>query len=104
MVQQFDIIENADPRTRSRYPFLVILQHNRISLAKTAIVAPPTAPNSGLPSSRLHPSILVADRSYVLVTEELAAVQRRLLGRIVGSAASQRYEIIAAIDVCFTGI
>jgi len=39
-----------------------------------------------------------------MMTEELAAVQRRLLGRIVGSAESFRYSIVAAIDLCFTGV
>lgn len=48
--------------------------------------------------------IHVAGRGYLLVTEELAAVHNRLLGRIVGSAESQRYAVIAAIDLCFTGI
>jgi hypothetical protein len=36
--------------------------------------------------------------------EELAAVPRQTLGRAVGSAESQRYDIIAALDLLFTGI
>jgi hypothetical protein len=103
-VQQFDIIENNNPTARSRYPFLVVLQHNRVASAATTIVAPLTTPNSSLASSQLHPMIHVAGRGYLLVTEELAAVHNRLLGRIVGSAESQRYAVIAAIDLCFTGI
>jgi hypothetical protein len=38
------------------------------------------------------------------MTEELAAVHRRSFGRVIASAESQRYAIIAAIDLCFTGI
>jgi toxin CcdB len=103
-VQQFDVVENTNPLTRSRYPFAVVLQHNRISSASTTIVAPLTEANSGLASSRLHPAIPVAGRSYLLMTEELAAVHRRSFGRVIASAESQRYAIIAAIDLCFTGI
>jgi hypothetical protein len=38
------------------------------------------------------------------MTEELAAAHRRSLGRIIASAELERYAIIAAIDLCFTGI
>jgi hypothetical protein len=38
------------------------------------------------------------------MVEELAAVHRRTLGRTVGSAELQRYELIAALDLLFTGI
>jgi mRNA-degrading endonuclease toxin of MazEF toxin-antitoxin module len=103
-VQQFDIIENNNPLTRSRYPFAVVLQHDRVPSASTVIVAPLTATNSALASSRLHPPINVAGRSFLVMTEELAAAHRRSLGRTVASAESERYAIIAAIDLCFTGI
>jgi hypothetical protein len=103
-VRQFDIIENLNPISRSRYPFLVVLQHDRISAASTVIVAPLTESNPRLASSQLHPSIAVFDRHLLLITEELAAVHRRSIGRVVSSAESQRYQIIAAIDLCFTGV
>jgi hypothetical protein len=103
-VQQFDIVENTNSLTRSRYPFVVVLQHDRVSSDSTVIVAPLTATNSALASSRLHPPINVAGRLFLLLTEELAAARRRSLGRIIASAESERYAIIAALDLCFTGI
>lgn len=103
-VQQFDIVENVNVVSRSRYPFLVVLQHDRVSTAATVIVAPLTEAKPALASSQLHPLITVAGHRYSLMTEELAAVNRRSLGRVVGSAETQRFAIIAAIDLCFTGI
>jgi len=103
-VQQFDIVENVNLVTRSRYPFLIVLQHDRVSTAATVIVAPLTESKPALASSKLHPSVTVRDRRYSLMTEELAAVNRRSLGQVIGSAESLRYAIIAAIDLCFTGI
>jgi toxin CcdB len=103
-VQQFDIVENANPATRSRYPFLIVLQHDRVSTAATVIVAPLTELTPALASSQLHPSITVRGRRYSLMTEELAAVNRRSLGHVIGSVESLRYAIDAAIDLCFTGI
>jgi hypothetical protein len=102
-VQQFDIVENGNRVTRSRYPFFVVLQHDRVSTAATVIVAPLTEANPTLASSQLHPSITVSGRRYSLMTEELAAVNRRSLG-VVDSAETLRFAIVAAIDLCFTGI
>jgi hypothetical protein len=36
--------------------------------------------------------------------EELAAIPRNSLDRVVGSAESERYHLIAALDLLFTGI
>jgi toxin CcdB len=103
-VTQFDIVENVNPTTRSRYPFLLVLQHDRISSAATVIVAPLTPATPALASLQLHPSVSIGGRSFSLFTEELAAVQRRSLGSVVGSADSLRCAITAALDLCFTGI
>jgi mRNA-degrading endonuclease toxin of MazEF toxin-antitoxin module len=97
-------LKNNNPLTRSRYPFAVVLQHDRVPSAGTVIVAPLTATNSALASSRLHPPINLGGRSFLIMTEELAAAHRRSLGRIIASAESERYAIVAAIDLCFTGI
>jgi hypothetical protein len=52
----------------------------------------------------LHPTIELAGRRYVILTEDLGSLPRHQLGRVVGSATSREYEIIAALDVLFTGI
>jgi hypothetical protein len=39
-----------------------------------------------------------------MFAQELAAVPRQVLGRIVGSAEANRYAIVAALDLLFTGI
>ena len=46
----------------------------------------------------------VAGQTYGIFIEDLAAVPRRTLGRVVGTAEEKRYEIVAAIDLLFTGI
>jgi hypothetical protein len=40
----------------------------------------------------------------VALIEQLAAVPLSVLGGHVGSAETQRYEMIAALDLLFTGI
>lgn len=103
-MQQFDIVENLNSISRSRYPFALLLQHSRVSSTGTLVAAPLTASNTVLARTRLHPAISVNGRLHVVLIEELAAVQRRLLGRVVGSAEPNRYAIIAALDLLFTGI
>ena len=103
-MQQFDIVEILSSLTRGRYPFAVLLQHPRVSSIGTLVVGPLTESSTALLRSRLHPTIEVKGRAYVMITEELSGVQRRTLGQIVGSAEHNRYAIIAAIDLLFTGI
>lgn len=103
LVQQFDIVENRNSPTQGRYPFLVVLQHDRTSSLATAVVAPLADSTSALASTWLHPSITVAGRRYVILVEELAAIRQGAIGRVIGTAEPIRDRIIAALDLLFTG-
>jgi toxin CcdB len=103
-MQQFDIVENLNPVTRGRFPFAIVLQHDRVSTFSALVVAPLTAASPVLIKTRLHPCLDVSGRQFVVLIEELAAVSRRTLGRVVGSAEPDRYSIVAALDLLFTGI
>jgi hypothetical protein len=103
-VRQFDLVENLNARTRGRYPLAVVLQHDSVDVGATIIVAPLT-PISSLPQlDRLHPAVAVEQQHYRIIVEELAAVHRRTVGRIVSNIESERYAIVAALDMLFTGI
>jgi toxin CcdB len=102
-VKQFDIIENPNRSSRSRYPFLLVLQHDRLSEYSGVVVAPLYPSSPSFEKTRLHPVIAFGGADYALITEELAAVQRSRLGPVIGSAAEYRYAIIGAIDLVFTG-
>lgn len=104
MPQQFDIVENLNPARRVQYPFLVVLQHDRIASLRSVVAAPLVDGNAVLPVSRLHVSIVMNERHYLLLIEELAAVLRNSLGRVIASAEADRYEIVRALDFLFTGI
>ena len=54
--------------------------------------------------ARLTPVLEFQGRPYVAMIPELAGIPRRSLGVSAGSLASQRGEIIAALDLLFTGI
>jgi toxin CcdB len=102
--QQFDLVENLDPDGRGRYPFLIVLQHDRVSSTTSVVVAPLVEATPALAHTRLHPQVVIAGRQYFVFIEDLAAIPKRILGRVVDSAEPNRYEIVAALDLLFTGI
>ena len=71
VVQQFDIVENLNPVTRGRYPFVVVLQHDRTSTLATLVVAPLSNTSATLVPTRLNPFIRVGSRDFVIVAEAL---------------------------------
>jgi toxin CcdB len=101
---QFDIVENLNIRTRSQYPYLLVLQHERTSSVRARIVAPLTEWTDALANTRIHPTVYIESKRYVALIEHLAAVPRTAFGKTVGSSEPQRYEIVAALDLLFTGV
>jgi len=55
------------------------------------------------PISRLTPVVVFQGQAYVAMVPELAGVSRRELGPPAGDLAPLRQEIIAALDLLFTG-
>lgn len=104
MPLQFDIVENLNPISRPRYPYLIVLRHDRLTTIRSIVCAPLVVWSGSLASSRIHPSASVDGQRFLILTEELAAVPHSVLGRTVDSAAPQRYDIVAALDLLFTGI
>jgi toxin CcdB len=56
------------------------------------------------PITRLNPTASLDGTEYVLVFQELAAIPVSSLGEPVSSLASRRTDLIAAVDLLFTGI
>lgn len=103
-MKQFDIVANPFPRSHERQPFLVALQSDLITRAlDTVVVAPLQPAEAGSPVDCLNPTVSVDGRALVLVTQELVAVRKNVLGRPQGSIEAERDKIIAALDLLFTG-
>ena len=103
-MKQFDIWANPFPRSRERQPLLVALQSDLLSQSlDTAIVAPLEPSDRGKVADRLNPTVMVDDRSFVLITQELVTVRKSMLGEPRGSLGHERDKIIAALDMLFTG-
>ncbi len=85
--------------------FLLDLQDEMLENLSTRVVAPLALPETvGTPMKTVNPRISVGGTDYILLVHLLAAIPASSLGEPVGSAASQRDAIVAALDLLFTGI
>ena len=101
---RFDVYENPDTATRGEVPYLVDLQAPMLNGLSTRIVAPLfTEKAFGTPSSRINPVFVIGRRRVVMSTAELAGIPASRLGPHAGSLAVHSAEILAALDLLFSG-
>ncbi|MEP6859734.1 MAG: CcdB family protein [Deltaproteobacteria bacterium] len=100
---QFDVLRN--PRGGA-YPFVVDLQCDSLARFATRIVAPMIAAKryGRKPITRLNPIARVNRADYVVVVQDLASIPITELGELVTSLRAHRSELIAALDLMFTGV
>jgi toxin CcdB len=100
-----DIFTNPDPETTAAIPFLLDIQSNLLDALPTRVVIPLAYPEAieTLPILRLNPKVGVGGTALVALTQDMAALPRRLLKDPVANLSPQREEILAALDFLFTG-
>jgi toxin CcdB len=100
---QFDVFRHAKSR---RYPYLLDVQAELLRDLATRVVAPliPLARLRGQAISQLNPIVDVGGEPHAILFQELAAFPARELRNPVANLLPRRGEIIAAIDLLFTGI
>jgi toxin CcdB len=103
---QFRVYRNPDSATRIRFPFLLDVQSDLLGALATRVVAPlsPVAAMAGAQVGTLMPVFEIAGERYAMVTPQLAGIPARQLGAEVADLAAHRGEVIAALDLLFTGL
>lgn len=102
---QFDVYENPDSTSRTEIPFLLDVQSNLLDALATRVVAPLMARRAaGQLATRLNPQFRIRNTAVVMSTPELAGISKNRLGKKVTSLVAKRDDIIAALDLVFTGI
>ena len=99
---QYDVHSDSQGKL---YPLLLDVQADLLSHLDTRTVVP-LAPRRRYPATpirRLNPIVMLKGVEYVAIFQELAAISVHELGEIKGSLAAQRSEVIAALDLLFTG-
>lgn len=102
---QFDVYLNPNAETRKAIPYLLDVQADLLDMLATRVVVPLVlAEEMGLAARQLNPQFKVKGEAVVMSTAELAGISNRSLGDKVASLKNKRDEIIAALDLLFTGI
>jgi toxin CcdB len=102
-MSQFDVHRFQSRRGRSHY--VVDLQADILDELATRIVAPlrPLKSRDDL-IPRLTPVVEVQGEPYFIVLSEIAAIRVKELGAVIINLKQHRDEIVAAVDILFTGI
>jgi toxin CcdB len=102
---QFDVYINPNQATRKTIPYLLDLQADLLGALATHVVVPLVlAEEMKLSVNQLNPQFKIKGVTVVMSTAELAGVPIRAYGEKVMSLKNKRDEIIAALDLLFTGI
>jgi len=103
---QFCAYKNPNPATRVQYPYLLDIQSDLLSELRTTVVVPLTPSKLAAPMSltRLNPTIDIDGKSFTVMTQEIAGIDRNQLGAQADNLSSYRSEIIAAFDFVLSGI
>jgi toxin CcdB len=101
---QFDVCLNPNPDSASAIPYLLEVQSDLLEPVNTRVVVPLARRSErGQPAKYLNPEFEIEDVPVVMVTEQIAGIPKRALGKKVLSLAPQRDQIMDAIDFLFRG-
>jgi len=103
-MSQFDVYANANPATNDQIPYLLDLQTDLLAITKTRVVVPLERCGTFSTAERLMPRFRIEGIDVVMSTPELAGVGQANLSDPVASLADKRQEIMAALDLLFSGI
>lgn len=103
---QFTVYENTNKNSKKSYPYLMDIQSGLLDELRTTVVVPlATQWVAGKATiNKLCPVVEILGEPYVVLTQQLASIDRSLLGNQVCNLSSQRLEIISAIDFLISGI
>lgn len=102
---QFSVYRNKNARTKATFPLLVDVQSDLLEPLNTRVVIPMTKALAltKKPVSHLTPVVSFDGDRYLLMTPQLAGIERAELGPHAGTLVDERPTILAAIDFLLTG-
>jgi toxin CcdB len=100
---QFDVFKNPGG---GMYPLVLDIQSDELARLGTRVVAPLVVRKKygARPIARLNPLATIGSVEYVVLFQDLASIPVSALGERVASLAGRRVDLIAALDLLFTGI
>ncbi|HEY2067967.1 MAG TPA: CcdB family protein [Rhizomicrobium sp.] len=102
-IRQFDVYPTPLRASREERPYVMVMQSSVID-SQSRVCAPLVAERFIRPDGRLNPRFEIEGRNFYLHPVELITLAVRVLRIPVANLEHERYHIISAIDLVFTGV
>lgn len=102
---QFDLYSNANHATKAIYPYLLDVQSPLLDSLDTRLVIPLvlTSRFKEKAIKNLTPELTIKGHNYLVLTPQMAAINKKSLGIFIMDLANSRNTIISALDFLITG-
>ena len=103
---QFTVYNNKNSKTNKTFPYLLDIQSDLLDQITTTVVVP-LAPYNTVKKqtiTKLCPVVEFNNKKYAALTQQLAGIDRGLLGTEVVNISNYRTEFVDAIDLIISGI
>jgi toxin CcdB len=104
MIRQFDVFPNPSKRGRQERPFVVVVQSAFLDATTGRVSVPLIAEREIKPDGRLNPLFLVDSQRLYFHPAEITTIPVIFLRTPIANLEAERYRIVAALDLVFTGI
>jgi toxin CcdB len=104
MIRQFDVFPNPSKRGRQERPFVVVVQSNFLNATSGRVSVPLIAENEMKPDGRLNPLFRIDGQRVYFHPAEITTIPVTFLRNAIANLEAERYRIVAALDLVFTGI
>ena len=103
---QFTIYQNKNSQSKKEYPLLLDIQTNLLNSLQTTVVVPfkKLETNKDKVLTQLTPIFMIEGVKYLMLTPQLAGIQRKELGKAIADIEYARTDILNALDFLLTGI
>jgi toxin CcdB len=103
---QFTVYQNKNPQSNKAFPLLLDIQTNLLDSLQTTVVVPlkKLGSNKDKALTHLTPIVNIEGIDYLILTPQLAGIQRKELGKAIADIEHARTDILNAVDFLITGI
>ena len=103
---QLTVYQNKNPQSKKAFPLLLDIQTNLLDSLQTTVVVPlqKLEAHKDKVLTQLTPIFTIEGVDYLMLTPQLAGIQRKELGKVIADIEHARTDILNALDFLFTGI
>lgn len=105
-MSQFSVYKNKNSKTKKTFPYLLDIQCDLLDQLRTTVVIPlgKYSVVKDQVITKLCPIVEIDGNKYAALTQQIAGIEKSLLGTNVTNISDSRSEFIGAIDLIISGI